>query len=175
MSAKQTKTVSEKAEELFFMESAETKAAFVTFGKRAKAAMDSGMMDGLPNGSYNAVPFATTTKMKPARTDRNGKKLAAQNWLTIKAKIVGGEYDGRTITSNVNLFNEKSLAFLCQRLVELTSIPIDPSAKSAMTQFKKALDGIKGVECVFRKFENTKTLPNGESKTYTNTVIDRTA
>jgi hypothetical protein len=165
-----------KTDDLFFMADPSHAAAFKTYGKRAKKFIDNGSMDTLPIGSYNAVPFKVTTKLKKERTDKKtGRKLPVQNWLTIHGKVSQGEYAGRTITSNVNLFNEKSLAFLCQRLSELTEITISPDQKNAVEQLSKALAGLKGVECVFRKFENTKTLDSGEERTYINTVIDRTA
>ena len=161
-------------EDVFFLADPAVANAFTTYGKRAKEIMASGTMDTLPVGSYVAVPFKVTTKLKKERTDkRTGRKLPVQNWLTIHAKVCEGEFDGRTITSNVNLFNEKSLAFLCQRLQELTDVLIIPEGKKATEQLSQALGAIKGVQCIFRKFENTKTQDDGSKRTYINTVIDR--
>jgi hypothetical protein len=163
-----------KATDVFFLADPSTEAAFTTYGKRAKEIMASGSMDTLPIGAYVATPFKVTTKLKKERTDKKtGRKLPVQNWLTIHGKVSEGEYEGRTITSNVNLFNEKSLAFLCQRLQELTDVAIVPEGKTASAQLADALGAIKGVECIFRKFENTKVQDDGSSRTYINTVIDR--
>lgn len=164
-----------KATDVFFLADPAVANAFTTYGKRAKEIMASGSMDTLPIGAYVAVPFKVTTKLKKERTDKTtGRKLPVQNWLTIHGKVTEGEYTGRTITSNVNLFNEKSLAFLCQRLQELTDVKIVPSEKElAVKQLETALGAISGVECIFRKFENTKVQDDGSSRTYINTVIDR--
>lgn len=77
----------------------------------------------IPAGEYLAMIVESELKMTKAATEANNPKLG--QYVSLKFKIEGGDYDGRTIFTNLNIINpnqqaveiaNKELASICEAL-----------------------------------------------------------